>query len=149
MSEAFLKSSARSEYGLLALLDLALHYGQGPVPTSDIAARQGAPEAYLDQIMALLRRAGLVVSMRGPQGGHALARPPAQITVAQVLVALEGSVPGRAGEEKPAGDPLAGRLVALVWREAQVAAESALAAITLADLVARYRSQERGGAYQI
>ncbi|MDP3046209.1 MAG: Rrf2 family transcriptional regulator [Chloroflexota bacterium] len=149
MNRAFFQTSAKTNYGLLALLDLALRYGQGPVPSADIAARQGAPEAYLDQIMAILRRARLVISTRGTQGGHALAAPPASITAAQVVMALEGSITAAPGEGKAAGDPSAARTVAQVWQEAESAAESVLAAITLADLVARYRAQGQGGAYQI
>ena len=149
MNQAFFQTSAKTNYGLLALLDLALRYGQGPVPSADIAARQGAPEAYLDQIMAILRRAGLVTSTRGTQGGHALAALPAAITTAQVVMTLEGSITTAPGQGKAAGDPSAARTVAQVWQEAESAAESVLAAITLADLVARYRAQGQGGAYQI
>lgn len=149
MNQAFFQTSAKTNYGLLALLDLALHYGEGPVPSADIAARQGAPEAYLDQIMAILRRARLVISTRGTQGGHALAAPPAAITAAHVVMALEGSITAAPGEGKAAGDPSAARTVAQVWQEAESAAESVLAAITLADLVARYHAQGQGGAYQI
>jgi Rrf2 family transcriptional regulator, cysteine metabolism repressor len=149
MNQAFFQTSAKSSYGLLALLDLALRYGQGPVPSADIAARQGAPEAYLDQIMAILRRAGLVTSTRGAQGGHALAAPPGAITTAQVVMALEGSVTAAPGQGKATGDPSAARTVARVWQEAESAAESVLASITLADLVAIYLTQGQGGAYQI
>ncbi len=149
MNQAFFQTSAKTNYGLLALLDLALRYGQGPIPSADIAARQGAPEAYLDQIMAILRRAGLVTSTRGTQGGHALAAPPASITTAQVVLALEGSITATPSEGKAAGDPSAARAVAQVWQEAESAAEGVLGAITLADLVSRYRAHDQGGVYQI
>lgn len=109
------------------------------MPSADIAARQGAPEAYLDQITALLRPAGMVVSTRGSQGGHTLATTPAHITVAQALVALEGAAPVATDEERPSGEPATVRVVSQVWQEAQAAAESLLAALTLADLAARYR----------
>lgn len=86
-----MRISMRTDYGVRAIVDLAQHYGQGPVQSKDIAVRQGIPEAYLDQLLAGLRKAGLVHSTRGPQGGHVLARPPAEITLGQVVTALEGT----------------------------------------------------------
>src|SRR5919201_1600088 len=84
------KLSMRSDYGARAMIDLALRYGEGPVQSADIAARQGIPEAYLEQLLTALRKAGLVRSTRGPHGGHELARPPAEIRFAEVIAALEG-----------------------------------------------------------
>ncbi len=103
-----MKPSARADYGLRALLELALRYGQGVVQSAEIAARQGLPVAYLDQIMALLRRAGLIVSVRGPQGGHVLALPPAQVTMMQAMTVLEGPAsPASSSEPEATGDPAA------------------------------------------
>ena len=65
-----MKLSSRTEYGLRALLDLAQHAGPGLSRSGDIAARQQIPDTYLDQLLLTLRRAGLVDSVRGPQGGH-------------------------------------------------------------------------------
>ncbi|HEY6103691.1 MAG TPA: Rrf2 family transcriptional regulator, partial [bacterium] len=76
-----MKVSTRAEYGLRALIDLATHYGEGPVQSREIAARQGLPEPYLNQLMTSLRRAGLVSSKRGPAGGHSLAKPPEAINL--------------------------------------------------------------------
>lgn len=86
-----MKVSTRAEYGLRALMDLANHYGEGPIQSKDIAGRQGLPEPYLNQLMTSLRRAGLVSSKRGPAGGHALARPPEQISLGEAFEVLEGS----------------------------------------------------------
>ncbi len=86
-----MKVSTRAEYGLRALIDLAHHYGEGPVQSRDIASRQGLPEPYLNQLMTSLRRAGLVSSKRGPSGGHALAKPPEQISLREAFAVLEGS----------------------------------------------------------
>lgn len=86
-----MKVSTRAEYGLRALMDLANHYGEGPVQSKDIAGRQGLPEPYLNQLMTSLRRAGLVSSKRGPAGGHMLARPPEQISLGEAFEVLEGS----------------------------------------------------------
>jgi Rrf2 family protein len=82
----------RSDYGAHAVIELAQHYGGGPVQSAEIAARQKIPEAYLDQLLCSLRRAGIVRSVRGPHGGHELARDPRQLTLGDVVTALEGPV---------------------------------------------------------
>ena len=85
-----MRISSKGEYGLRALFDLTQRYGAGPVQSHDIHVRQGIDENYLNQILISLRKAGLIESVRGPQGGHRLARPPAQITLLEVVTALEG-----------------------------------------------------------
>lgn len=82
----------RSDYGAHAVIELARHYGEGPVQCAEIAARQKIPEAYLDQLLSSLRRTGIVRSVRGPHGGHELARDPRQLTLGDVVTALEGPV---------------------------------------------------------
>ncbi|MBI3968145.1 MAG: Rrf2 family transcriptional regulator [Chloroflexi bacterium] len=85
-----MRISMRTDYGVRAVTDLAQHYGRGLIQCRDIANRQRIPENYLDQLMTDLRKAGLVKSTRGPAGGHQLARPPAEVTMGQVVEALEG-----------------------------------------------------------
>ena len=87
-----MRLSTRGQYGIHAMYDLAVTYESGPQPLKAIAERQGVPEAYLEQLMAPLRREGLVNSVRGAQGGYLLARPPSEITVGQVLRTLEGDL---------------------------------------------------------
>ena len=83
--------SAKATYGLLALMALAeLQPSGGRLQVAEIAARQGIPERYLEQMMTGLRRAGLLRSSRGPRGGYQLARPAEEIDLATVLRALEG-----------------------------------------------------------
>lgn len=84
--------TAKEDYGLRAVLDLAVHDGNGPVQTREIAARQHIPEQFLEQLLAALRRAEVVRSTRGAGGGYALASPPRQITVGHILRALSGSL---------------------------------------------------------
>ena len=81
-----------SDYGAHAVIELASHYGQGPLQCAEIAARQKIPEAYLDQILSSLRRVGIVRSSRGPHGGHELARDPREITLGDIVTAVEGPV---------------------------------------------------------
>ena len=85
-----MRISMRADYGVRAMTDLAIHAGQGPVQSADIARRMIVPPVYLDQVMGGLRKAGLVRSTRGPQGGHQLARPPETISLANIVLALEG-----------------------------------------------------------
>ena len=87
-----MKLSTRGRYGIHAMYDLALNADGGPQPIKAIAERQGAPEAYLEQLIAKLKREGLVTSIRGAQGGYMLARRPEEITVGDVLRALEGGL---------------------------------------------------------
>ncbi|GHU65691.1 AsnC family transcriptional regulator [Clostridia bacterium] len=87
-----MKLSTRSQYGIHAMLDLALAYGEGPQPLRLIAERQAVPEQYLEQLIAPLRRGGLVKSARGASGGYELASPPELIQVGEILRALEGPV---------------------------------------------------------
>ncbi len=83
--------STKGRYGLRAMIDLAVH-SEEAVPISSIAARENISECYLEQLAAKLKKAGLVVSTRGAQGGYRLARPSSEISVGDVLRALEGSV---------------------------------------------------------
>lgn len=85
-----MRISSRGEYGVRALFDLALHYGEGPVALKTVAERQGISEHYLEQLMGALRKAGLVNSVRGAQGGYELAAPPARIRIGDIIGALEG-----------------------------------------------------------
>ena len=83
----------RADYGARAVMDLAERHGSGLTQTADIAARQRIPESYLEQLLTSLRKAGIVRSVRGPSGGHELNRPPAEVSLGDVLDALEGVSP--------------------------------------------------------
>lgn len=136
-----MKVSARAEYGLRALIDLARHYGEGPVQSHEIAARQGLPEPYLNQLMTSLRRAGLVASKRGPMGGHALARSPQEISLREAFEVLEGSsAPWWCVEvDEPDCAYAAGCGLRPVWQAINVAVQQVLTDLSLADISARVR----------
>ena len=85
-----MKISTKGEYGIRAMLELARRYGEGYIQSSDIAAARDIPENYLYQLLITLRKAGLIRSRRGPQGGHMLARSPEHICLAETIIALEG-----------------------------------------------------------
>jgi Rrf2 family iron-sulfur cluster assembly transcriptional regulator len=87
-----MKLTTKGRYAVTAMLDLAMHCGQGPVKLAEISERQGISLSYLEQLFTRLRKEGLVVSTRGPGGGYALSRPSLQIAVADVISAVDESV---------------------------------------------------------
>ena len=87
-----MKLSTKGRYGLRALIDLAVYSEESAVSIGSIAARQKISESYLEQLMAKLRKAGMVVSIRGAGGGYRLARPAGEISVGDILRALEGNL---------------------------------------------------------
>ena len=87
-----MRLSTKGEYGLFAVMDLALHSLEAPVQSAQIAERQNIPKQYLDQLLLFLKKAGLVESSRGRQGGYQLARSASHINLLQVVRALEGSI---------------------------------------------------------
>jgi Rrf2 family cysteine metabolism transcriptional repressor len=87
-----LKLSTRGEYGLRAMFDLALRYGEGPIPLKSISKRQDISSNYLEQLISVLRKSGLVKSVRGSQGGYLLNKEPMEITVGDIIRVLEGPI---------------------------------------------------------
>lgn len=87
-----MRISTKGRYGLRALLDLACHYKGESIPLNEIARRQQVSEKYMEQLFSILKKEGLVISMMGSQGGYMLSRKPEDITVGEVLLALEGSL---------------------------------------------------------
>jgi Rrf2 family cysteine metabolism transcriptional repressor len=85
-----MKISTKGEYGIRAMLYIAMHGDEGPVTSHEIAQHQGIPEPYLRQILALLSRDRLIHSNRGPAGGHVLGRPASRISLRDILITLEG-----------------------------------------------------------
>ncbi len=131
--------SSKGNYGLRAVLDLALHYGEGVVQSAGIASRQDIPESYLVQLLNLLRNAGLVRSVRGPKGGHELIRRPEEITVGAVLEVLEGPVQ-LTGETRESGNG-AKDVLREVYERLEEAVEDVLTSVTFGDLCRKYRIQ--------
>jgi Rrf2 family transcriptional regulator, cysteine metabolism repressor len=87
-----MKLSTKGRYGVKAMFELALHHGDEPVSIKTIAEKQNISEYYLEQLFAGLRKAKLIKSVRGAQGGYVLAKPPVDITVADILNVLEGPI---------------------------------------------------------
>jgi len=87
-----MKLSTRSRYGTRMMLDMAEHYDEGAVQIGDIAKRQDISVKYLEQLVIPLKKANYVKSVRGPKGGHMLAKPPEEITVGEIVEVLEGGI---------------------------------------------------------
>ncbi len=136
-----MRLSKRGEYGLRALQDLAAHYGEGPVPNRDLAARNNVPPRFLEQIMLTLKHGQIVRSQKGPRGGYYLARPPQQINLAEVVRLLDGPLaPISCVSEtayEPCGCPdMEACGLRRVMREVRDVVAGMMERTTLADLVA-------------
>jgi Rrf2 family protein len=128
-----LKFSAKTNYGIVALLELAAEFpGGGVLQIAQIACRQEIPERYLEQMMTSLRKGGLLRSIRGPRGGYQLTRSPAQITIAEVLNCLEREELSENIVKSPSPEFLALNALAAGVKQKQV---EYLEAISLQDLL--------------
>ncbi len=138
-----MKVSTRGDYASRALLSLALNQGESlPTSVRDIAERTGLPQPYLEQILLALKGAGLVRSKRGVGGGYVLARPPGEITLGQIVSAVDGPIVagdfGRPHENGACAHE--GQCVLLsVWSEVGEHMRQHLDSFTLADMVERAR----------
>ncbi len=129
------------DYGVRALVDLAEHGNAGRlIRTAEIARRESIPEPYLDQVLTTLNKFGFIRSRRGPQGGHVLARPPAEITLDEVVATLEGrTVPLDCIED--ASECVLSETCAQrgIWRDVDEAVHTVLRTTSVGDLVERQR----------
>ena len=128
------------DYGVRALVDLAVHRGRGSIRAADIARRQGIPELYLAQVLLSLQKRGVTKSQRGPLGGHSLAMDPADITMGTVMRYLGGSQPLVGCLDDPGicdQSPACGQRT--VWREVERKIQEVLDATSIADLARRMK----------
>lgn len=142
-----MKISTKGQYALEALLDLRLHAANGQESLGNIARRRGISEHYLEQIFNTLRKAGIVESIRGAQGGYRFARDPGDVTVGEVLRALEGllrpvkcvcDVPGEEMCALAPSCPTRG-----LWVDISNDIDETVDGITLGDLVSAYKARSK------
>jgi len=139
-----MKPSTRGRYGTRALLDLALHYKNSPVPLKEIASRQEISLHYLEHLIAPLISAGIVRSTRGSRGGFQLARPPREIKLSEVVQLLEGPTITMECISNPERCPHHNLCATRdVWAEMKEAMDGVLESKTLQDLVNRQREKEQ------
>ena len=134
-----MKLSTKGRYGLRAMVDIAGNGGERAVSISSIAQRQNLSESYLEQLMSLLRKAGIIESVRGAGGGYRLARPPQSISVGEVLRALEGDLnPVECSALLGAGEPCAAEdtcVTKYVWQRISQSINETVDQIFLSDLL--------------
>ncbi|MBK1987242.1 Rrf2 family transcriptional regulator [Sphaerospermopsis aphanizomenoides BCCUSP55] len=135
--------SCKSEYAILALLEMATHYESGePMQIRQIAAQQNIPDRYLEQLLATLRRGGIVKSQRGSKGGYLLAREPWKISVFDILECLEG-FDIKTSEEDSNPKNIDSAIVDEIWQEARQAANAVLQKHSLQDLCEKRDSRRQ------
>ena len=149
-----MKVSLRATYGIMAAVDLAMHLGTAPVQAKSIARRQAIPARFLEQVLHSMKKAGLVSSLRGAQGGYVLSKKPSEVSIAEILEALDGPLlpplggAGRA-QVRRLGKPEL--LLGKVWDQVYQAERQVLEAISVEKLAGQQRmlEQERSLMYHI
>ena len=140
-----MKVSQRATYGIMAAIDLAMNGKEAPVQARAIARRQAIPIRFLEQVLHSMKKAGLVESLRGAQGGYLLLKEPSALSVADILEVLEGPVFHRAFQnDQPFDRPLSKQelLLGQVWKQVAQAEHEVLNRITIDELAGRQRAIE-------
>ena len=135
-----MKLSTRARYGTRIVLELSLHWGEGPVLLKEIARRQVIPLPYLQQLIGPLVKAGIIKTTRGARGGVSLLKPPKGIILSEVIKLLEGSVTPAACVDNPELYPRSDTCVTHdIWAEVKRAMYGVLESTTFEDLVERQK----------
>ena len=138
-----MKMSMKCRYGLRALVDLAVFSEHGHVALHEIAKRQDISLKYLEQDFSILRRAGIVKSVKGAQGGYHLSRPPSDICLSEIIAVLEGDVL-LIDVDEPEQTDIRSFLVQHVWLEVNLRVRGFLQSVHLSDLADEYKEQQFG-----
>lgn len=142
-----MKVSTKGQYGIRAMFDLATYYGKGPVPISKIAAHQGVSIAYLEQLFSVLRKAGVIESVRGAQGGFTLTKRPEEITLGDILIPLEGQLaPVKCVSHNEECESISKCPSWIIWKKLNDRINGVLDSITLGDILNEYEAAEKSAA---
>lgn len=145
-----MKLSTKGRYGVKAMVDLAMHYGDIPVSIKTISQRQNISEYYLEQLFSPLRRAKIIKSIRGAQGGYVLNRAPEEITVANVMDVLEGPIEISECIDGVECDNIDFCATRLLWEKIKNSIDEVTKNITLQDIVDDYiRMKEQNQSVKI
>ena len=146
-----MKITYKGDYALKAILDLALHYGEELATTSDIARRIDAPVKFLEQVLLDLKKGGFIESKRGKVGGYLLSRPPAEITVGDVVRCIDGPIEPIACVRPGYADcaDLRKCVFKKIWQDVAESTASIIDNITFEDLVAQVKAGQKVIAYSI
>jgi len=147
-----MKISTKIRYGARAMLELAYHYGEGPIELKEIAKKENISLKYLEQVINPLRAAGLLKAVRGAKGGYSLAKPPSEICLYDVVETLEGPLNLlECLRDAKACQKIPSCVTRDIWKEVSEAISKIFYSITLEDMVNRKRDKEERNSpmYQI
>lgn len=133
-----MKLSTKGRYGVKAMVDLAIHYGGAPVSIKTISQRQNISEYYLEQLFSPLRKAKLIKSIRGAQGGYILSKHPKDITVAEIMEILEGPIEISECIDGVPCDNVDCCATRLLWKKIKNSIDEVMESVTLQDIVNDY-----------
>lgn len=139
-----MKLSTKGRYGVKAMVDLAIHQGVEPVSIKSISQRQNISEYYLEQLFAPLRRAEMIKSIRGAQGGYTLNKEARDITVLDIMNILEGPIEVSDCLENEACSNIDCCATRTVWKKLKDSIDGVMEGITLQDIVDDYRTNNQG-----
>lgn len=146
-----MKLSTKGKYGVKAMVELAINYGGDPISIKTIGKRQDISEYYLEQLFSSLRKAKLIKSIRGAQGGYVLSRDPKDITVAEIMDVLEGPIEIADCIDGISCDNIDCCATRLLWKRIKESIDTVLLSTTLEDIVNDYKDMQakRQGLYLI
>ena len=133
-----MKLSTKGRYGVKAMVDLAIHYGDAPVSIKTISQRQNISEYYLEQLFSPLRKAKLIISIRGAQGGYVLGKEPSEIKVSDVMDVLEGPVEVADCIDNASCTNVDCCATRLLWAKLKKSIDEVMESVTLQDIVDDY-----------
>lgn len=138
-----MRLTTKGRYAVTAMLDLSLNYGEGPITLAEISNRQGISLSYLEQLFARLRRQGLVSSSRGPGGGYRLSRPALEISIIEVITAVDENIDHTqcGGKGNCQGDEPC--ISHELWQNLSNQISEFLAGISLAEVVTNYQNSKQ------
>jgi len=138
-----MKISTKIRYGARAMLELAYHYGEGPIELKEIAKKENISLKYLEQVINPLRAGGLVIAVRGSKGGYSLARPPSEICLYDVVEILEGPLNLlECLRDSKICQKVPSCVTRDIWKEVSDAISKIFYSVTLEDMVNRKREKE-------
>jgi Rrf2 family protein len=150
-----MKLSSKTEYAILALLELGQRYDKGFVLSREIASSRDIPESFIERILLTLKNGGVIVSVRGANGGHCLARDPGKISVREIIELFEGSlapidcVNERISSLSACCSIEASCVLKDLWQKMYDSMLASIENITIKNLITQERSQKEGAMYQI
>lgn len=138
-----MKLSTKGRYGVKAMVDLAIHYGENPVSIKSISQRQDISEYYLEQLFSPLRKSGLIKSIRGAQGGYFLSKEPKYITISEIMEVLEGPVEISSCIDGNKCNNIECCATRLLWKKIKESIDNVTQSVTLQDIVDDYRKMNK------